>query len=435
MTFRARIPDAAVTPFSFRWTLTLPPVLTPLDVLELEGAEVTANVPFDGEWTVRLRVQAADGRTSEVNSVLVVEPSLWQLVWQPHREVGRDQVRLGSTTLELMRHRIAYRVADDGARESVRVEYLPETRSSFRFEDGVAAQQGRATLRLPISVSSEEGSFTGLLGSVVALKRAEVRLSLERPFTLGVITSDRRSFDVLQNEFYAELDSTDDVPVNADDADVETVRQRTGSFVPGRVVDMLPNALSAKPVGDGTVRRPSDGDVQIEVALTPLAWNITFLVGFVIALNLVALISGPLLLALMPFGLAIGSFAVLVGLAVSAGLGWLFVSLAQAAASALANWIARDALSSPETLASIADALEEAGVMNYAGEGLAEAIAIQAIQKAREDGHSIDPPTHEQPSSDSATTRPPSGRERFRPQLFETVVIGAGVCRVLMRVR
>jgi hypothetical protein len=205
---------------------------------------------------------------------------------------------------------------------------------------------------------------------------------------------------------------------------------------------MTPNALAAKPVGAATVSLNSRDDVQVQVELTPLASVISFLIGFVIALNLIALVAGPLLAVLLValgpaaiVAVGIGSLAALVALAISAGLGWLFIQLAQAAVNWVANEIARDQLSSQETLATIGEALDEAGVMNYAGEGLAEAIAIKAIKEAIADGHGVEPPTHEQPDPNNpGNIRAPSGRERFRPQFFETVVVGPGVCRILLRV-
>jgi hypothetical protein len=180
----------------------------------------------------------------------------------------------------------------------------------------------------------------------------------------------------------------------------------------------------------------------VQVELTPLASVVSFLIGFVIALNLVSLIAGPLLAVLLVvlgpaavIAVGLGSLAALVALAVSAGLGWLFIQLAQAVANWVANSTAREALSSPAMLATIADGLDEAGVANYAGEGLAEALAIKAIEQAVEEGHGVALATHAQPDPDNpGRTLPPSGRERFRPQFFETVVVGQGTCRILLRV-
>ena len=435
--FRAEVTDPAVTASAFTWTFTTPPVLNQV-AFDMSGAEVTLAFPVDGAWSVRLRVDASDGRRTEINQGFEVAPTLWQTIWSAYREINADpRFTLGTTTLELMRHRIEFRIGPDGRRESVHIDYLPEHGAAFRFDAGALAQQGRTMLRLPVTLSSIDGTFTGMLGAAITLRRADVRLNLERPFTLGVVTSDRRSFDVMRRTMYAELDSTADREATPDEADVETIRHF--QFNPGRAADMNPSALAAKPVGES---RLSAGDVSVQVDLTPLASGISFMVGFVLALGLISLVAGPLLAVLLVVlgpaiivAIGLGSLAALVAVAVSAGLGWLFMQLAQAAANSLANSIARDVLSSRDTLGTIADALDEAGVMSYAGEGLAEAIAIQSIRKAMADGHAVVPPTHEQPNPDNpGSNRRPTGRERFRPQFFETVVVGPGICRVLLRV-
>ena len=435
MTFRAQLADPAVIASAFTWTFTPPPALSVLipDPFDMSGAAVTVTLPFDGAWSVRLRVDASDGRRTEINRNLAVTPSLWRTIWSAYRRINADpRFTLGTTTLELMRHRIEFRIGPDGRRESVHIDYLPEHGAAFRFDAGDDAQQGKTMMRLPVTLSSVDGTFTGLFGAAVTLRSADVRLNLERPFTLGVVTSDRRSFDVMRRAMYAAIDST-----TPDQADVETVRHF--HFEPGRAADMTPNALAAKPVGESAL---SLSGVQVQVDLTPLASVVSFLIGFVIALSLVAAVAGALLayllVALGPaamVAIALGFGALLFVFALSVGFGWLFIQLAQAAANSLANSMARDVLSSRETLGTIAAALDQAGVVNYAGEGLAEAIAIKAIQKAIVDTHAVEPPTHEQPDPNNAgSNRAPSGRERFRPQFFETVVVGPGVCKVLLRV-
>jgi hypothetical protein len=432
ITFRAQVADPTVTASAFTWTFSPPPEFNLITTVDMSGAEVVIAFPFEGEWSVRLRVDATDGRQTEINRDLEVAPTLWQTIWNAYGEINADpRFTLGTTTLNLMRHRIEFRISPDGRRENVHIDYLPEHGAAFRFDAGVEAQQGRTMLRLPVTLSSVDGTFTGLLGAAVTLRSATVQLNMERPFTLGVVTSDRRSFEVMRREMYAEIDSN-----SAREADVETVRRF--HFEPGRAADMTPNALAAKPVGESTLNLD---DVFVEVDLTPLASVVSFLVGFVIALGLTSLVAAPLLAALLvalgPAAivvLGLGFGALLIALAVSAGLGWLFIQLVQAAANSLANSIARDALSSPDTLGTIRAALDGAGVVNYAGEGLAEAIAIKAIQKAV-DAHAVEPPTHEQPDPDNpGSNRLPTGRERFRPQFFETVVVGPGICRVLLRV-
>ncbi len=74
-------------------------------------------------------------------------------------------------------------------------------------------------------------------------------------------------------------------------------------------------------------------------------------------------------------------------------------------------------MDSDDTKAKIA----KLGLLTDAGEGLAEALARQAIRQAREDGHDLADVTD-------------SGRDRMRPQLVETIVVTEGTAQVKMNV-
>ena len=74
-------------------------------------------------------------------------------------------------------------------------------------------------------------------------------------------------------------------------------------------------------------------------------------------------------------------------------------------------------MDSDDTKAKIA----KLGLLTDAGEGLAEALARQAIRQARGDGHDLADVTD-------------SGRDRMRPQLFETIVVTEGTAQVKMNV-
>ena len=432
--FRAQVTDPTVGSPTFTWEFTPPGDGAPGVVVpfSLGGADVTVPFIIEGRWTVRLIIDAADGRRTEIDHGLDVAPTLWRQIWSAYRSANQPEIRLGTTSLEIMRHHVEFRIGPEGERQLVHIEYLPEHSAEFQFVEGTGPQQGRTLLRLPITLSSVDGRFTGMLGDAIVLKRLDLRLRLERPFTLGVVNSDRRSSDVLVRDTYAALDSTDEVEVTPEEADVETARHI--NFTPGRAADMTPSALAAKPVGPSalTVR-----DVKAEIDFTPAASVVTFLIGVVVGLQLTGLILSPLLAALL---VALGPAAIigvvvllplgaLVAVAVSVGLGWLFLQLARAALRAAGSAIVTSRLTDPATIASIGDGLEEAGVMTYAGEGLAETIAMRAVRQAIADGHAVAPTVYDQPNADGGP-----GRERFRPHLFETVVVGPGVCRVLMRV-
>ncbi len=77
----------------------------------------------------------------------------------------------------------------------------------------------------------------------------------------------------------------------------------------------------------------------------------------------------------------------------------------------------REGLTAP----SVRQHLDETGILTYAGEGLAEALAVRLILQAQADGHAVDAPGFD-------------GRDRFRPQFFEVVAVEAGRCKAKVRV-
>jgi len=56
-------------------------------------------------------------------------------------------------------------------------------------------------------------------------------------------------------------------------------------------------------------------------------------------------------------------------------------------------------------------------LLTNVGEGLAENLAVRSIRQGQADGHPLADPT-------------PDGRNRFRPQLFETVVVVEDRCKI-----
>jgi hypothetical protein len=101
---------------------------------------------------------------------------------------------------------------------------------------------------------------------------------------------------------------------------------------------------------------------------------------------------------------------------IAAGFAWVITDLV---GPPLLSWLATDQfrkfMDSNETKCKIA----KLGLLTDAGEGLAEAIARRAIQQARADGHDVADVTN-------------SGRDRTRPQLFETIVVTDEKARVKM---
>ena len=68
------------------------------------------------------------------------------------------------------------------------------------------------------------------------------------------------------------------------------------------------------------------------------------------------------------------------------------------------------------------ESLAKARLMQFAGEGIAEAIARQVIKKAMEDNDQLDEPNLET-----------AGHDRYRQDLFQMIHVSEGRARVLIR--
>lgn len=424
---------------AFAWTFAPPEDIPGFNVLALEDPAPEVVFPIDGNWTVTLVATAADGTTSTVNRTLRVAPSLWTQVWEPQRSISNDTVTVGSTTLAMSKFRIDYVFNAQGRRTLVRVGYLDEHRTQLRFLPGVDQQQGRIGLRMPFTISSEDAAFTGALGGILKLNRMDVAFSYERRFTPSISTSDRRSFDLTARRTYAQLDSVPGAPVTPRQADVETIRK--SALSQERITRTTPSAIAARPVDLGELRLD---DVRMDTDLSDGAGTVVSIFSVIVALGLAGLFIGPIIAAiavasgpLAPVTVLVTlALVALVAIAVGLGLGAWLRGLARGLLTDFVTGVARGELSRPENLASIREGLDAGGMMTYAGEGLSEAIAIMALRQALDDGHAVEPPHHDQPDPEvPGATLKASGRERFREQAFETIAVGEGVCRVLLRIQ
>jgi hypothetical protein len=402
-----------VTVASFAWTFA-PPVNFPLPVqpVTLPGATVAFTFPFDGAWTISLTATATDGSSNTVVDQIDVAPDLWRQSWQPHRRLSTDTVDIGSAEMSLSRYRVEYQLDAQATRSLIRINYLDTHQMRLRFLSGEGAFQGRVAAQMPVTIVSTDARFKGILASVLRLNSIQLRLFYERDFSPGVGTSDRRALDAVGGSTNLETLTINGSP--------------------------SPNAIVVRPITEGEVRLdPDPTSVALDVDLSDLSGGLAAIFAVILVLGLAGPMVGPIIagiaIASGPFApiviLAGLAFLALVAIAIGLGLSALLRPLARAALSSYARQRAIEELSRPAILADIRDGLDGGGLMTYVGEALSESIAILAIRQAIRDGHVVAPVAEdENPPRDS------TGRERFRPQVFETVVVGDGRCRVLMRV-
>ncbi len=363
-----------------------------------------------------LTVTAPDGRTSTATTSFRLPASLWATLWDgfaPFRRRPDDEVEPGEdlvdalspgffatgVAIDLLKYRLEYSTSNDGEGVSLRVTYRDTHTGRFKFVSPDAPGQGDTLYELPIDVSLSGIRLTGDTGStlsgIVRIDAVKATLLYRKRFQACVQTSERR----------------------LEDPTTDTVVERFGDEP-----RMVPSALCCVPVGDTSLLLSS---LEVTHAITDEARNLTILVaalvaaGFVIAVTAVLI---PLLAALGP--------AVVVSVIVGNGIGAIVTALMVGGLAwigvLLLDWLVvkpfivakiRDGLTGPE----VKEGFDKNGLMTYAGEGLAESLALHLIRTAQEDGHAIEDAEN-------------NGRQRFRPSLFEIVAVEEGRCKAKMKV-
>ena len=365
---------------------------------------VTPRLPL--ELGITLTVTAADGRTATVTHHESVPASLWTQITAPidglnFTDTDDDDVpdapsqfQLKNAKLTFSRYDLTFTTDDDLAPSNLQIDYLDKHDGDFCFRgsDG----QGQIEERTHVAIASDGVLVNGWLGAIIRVKSIGARFRITRRYTPGILTSDTRGGD----------------------DPVETVQSG------GRP---LANALACKPVGDPCAKL-IDEDTKVDAVFADTARYSTWLIIALAAMLPAGLLIGlllPLLIVLFPVAavsllIAAGASAILSAL-LAAGFGWFITDVV---GPFVVSWIATDqlriALRSEDTRKEISGL----ALFTNAGEGLAEEIARRAIDAANH------------PNGGNAGIAAPAtdGRDRARPQLFETIVVTEGLARVKMNV-
>jgi len=397
ITFSARVPDPPAGPLTFRWTFSDGTTSDERSLTRTFAAPAGVTPRLDVDLAITLEVTAADGRTATVRHREFVLNSVWGALWAPFDGMNFEdsdgdgiidtarEFQFRQLSLRASRYGISYQATGAGTPEELQIEYLDTHDADYRFRPN--AGQGTIHCRMGASFSSSGMAISGLLGSVVEVREVSGRLRLSKHFAPGTLTSDQRRGEQA----------------------VETVRDSKG---------MLPSALACKPLPGVDVEML---DVETDVRLTDQARNLTWLAGALLALGFGAMVLAallPILMALLPLAA--------IAVVLTAGLGAVLVLLVGFGLAALVTElvipmvlrsIIEERLQAPENQQHMREALENSSLLTNVGEGLAENLAVRSIRQGQADGHPLADPT-------------PDGRNRFRPQLFETVVVVEDRCKI-----
>jgi hypothetical protein len=370
---------------------------------------LTATTPDPNDATQTL--------TSTASTDIALPASLWATLWEafaPLRRAPDDVVAPGEdlitgrapgffprdATIDLLKYQIAFHTAASGAGSTLKVRYKTSRTGRFRFVSPTEPGQGDTEYQLLIDLSLSGLKLSGEFGSFVAglvkIDKVTAKLVCSQRFQACVQTSERQGKGT----------------------DTETVITS-----PGDDPVMLPSALCCVPVGEVDIALAEAP--QVTASLTDTVRNLSMLVAALVAAGLVALAMAVLLPilaivnpAIVVAALANAGISAIVSAVIFAGLAWLATALLEA-------WFVRPLILSVITDALNGDAVREgfkkSGVMTFAGEGLAEALAVRLIDQARLDGHAVAAPQR-------------NGFDRFRPQFFEVIAVQAGRCKAKIRV-
>jgi hypothetical protein len=371
-----------------------------LDMRTATTNPTAMTVPTFGQW--RVSIFLLDGPALPLDARpaaafdLLINPSIRAAVWQPYDAIGETRFyRAQQLTVSLLQYVIDYTVAEDGRHLTVAIRVAPKRATELRFLGG-GTEQGTVDYRATIAATPADVRLKGAPGLLFAVRQFSIAFAYGRPFTCGMLMRDQRAADVLTGRDLAP-------------APFEVVR---------RTEPLRHAAVGGKPIGDSSTSTP---EFALRLETTPGAVTLGTIVGALAVFGLFSLAA------------TIAFFFQLVVVATAAGIAGV---VAAAVAAAVLLYLLIEVL--PRTVESVVkaevqrrfdegivrDQIDETAMLRYAGEGMAEAIARQALKEAVGRGLAVTSP---------ADTGETLGHDRFRGQTFQIVFVTEEVCRVLLR--
>lgn len=374
-------------------------------------ALVDAFMAFDAIFTGRTgydKLRIIEDLASLFDDSAPGDQPVWQLLWSPFGIIPQNPFfATAGGKLRAAKYQLDYTsnidpppdLSSDGngqleaARELIEVSNVGAYDTDMRFVRN-ASGQGQIEYRAKIEFTVTQSVLAPYLAAIAIMDSIDVTMYQRRFFTPAILMSDRRSRDSARNSLDEDPRETTIRPVDTDSGDPATET-------------MAPAALSARPVGNSQVEL---AHVNVSLRMRPITWEmISLVVSALVTLGL----SG---LAMFITAAAIGVIpAVITGLV-------LFVVIYFLVPLAI-SFIIWSAISAGFDLNRdrVNDALNRVNLLGYAGEGIGEAIARMVLRHP-----DVDVPLDEEhPTME--------GRNRFRTDFWQSIFVGDGFCRVLIR--
>lgn len=407
--WEAGVEGETVADVAWRFTLVTDLFNTP--TFNRTGNSIPVSLFLSGDWTVRATITLEDATVRTFETVVAVEDSLFRRTASVHREIANRElgppintlgsVRLGTSVIKLLQYEMEFFLGpEELATHHLKIKTLDKTDAQWRFRAN-GLEQGLIDYRLRIGFECSDVRLRGLLNMLLKVENIKASFFYGRSFTPGVLMNDTRSA----------------APVSG----AESSQDGLTHGAEGGELPRLAAAVTTRPFRDDGITIESV-DVKVSMLGQAVAASvITLLVGLGAASAATALVGLTALL-----GIAVAAAAVpIVGVASAAAVVaatvaiFLFINFV---VPPLVERAIEDDISEGLVNEESRQSLEDARLLQFAGEGIAEAISRQVLEKAIPGNDELDAPT-------PAT----AGLDRYRQDLFQMIHVSEGRARVLIR--
>jgi len=386
------------------WTFS-----TPLTTFTLTGNGIEVVFPSKGNWTVQV---ALNNGSRNFTTEVTVEESLFRTLSRFVTEISKaglppplNQVgdfHLGTSTLSLLQYEIGFPVNRESSMpHSIIIKTLKRTDAEWCFARNVA-EQGVIQYRQRVTFACSDIRLEGLLGSLAAVEKVNASFFYGRPFTPGILMNDTRNVSLITGQ----------------PSDDDGLEQPIGP--------RLSSTITARPFGDAEVQ-PELIEVKVSMlGSAVVAAVITLLLGLgAIALanaliSLSAALASAIASSLVP-GAGLAALALVVLLTVAIGL-LVFFAVPPVVEARIKEHILKR-ITSREMI----ETLEDLSFFQFAGEGIGESIARQALTGA---GTAV---AGTGASFPGPATGEAVGTDRFIQDRYQMIHVSEGQCRVLVK--
>ena len=171
------------------------------DQIVVQGNPATITVPRAGRWRLSVFLpDPAGGPPIGASDDVTILPSTFEMVTALYNGVAEgDLYKIGDLHLTALQYAVDYVTDDAGEVTSIKILTRPKRGTELRFSGG-GLGQGLVESEAVFSFSTEKMKFKFGLDLLFHVKRFALTLRYGRPFTPGMLMSDRRSRAVLDGK-------------------------------------------------------------------------------------------------------------------------------------------------------------------------------------------------------------------------------------------